>query len=334
VEAVYLVLYYASTVLSSFYLCNPPAPESPSLDLIPRPPLRVRASGQLLRQRSWIRRRVDGDYKMVLDLLTAAGLPVTIATVEGSRQIKKEDREEQEQYRMRDFCIDVFCNSGSRKRDEVDKTMVVLRNHKLYLAKKAGGKDKYGRPLPASLRQDDAVKPHPFTGFYLDYHPSKPGNPTGVPSMFERLDKPKPIRGLVTTISDDPPTLNWLYVDKSTLEVKYGTRNDIEALERQSRLAEQGRLQISSGVNQIKPHNVGVIMGPWDWTDEELGLTMEGWEGFVAVEEKRGLWAVYYDRDDDGLSGYVEGRRVLQCSLERRVLQDEDDEEDILPRRK
>jgi hypothetical protein len=47
---------------------------------------------------------------------------------------------------------------------------------------------------------------------------------------------------------------------------------------------------------------------------------VEGWEGFVAVEEKKGVWALYYDANDDGLKGVVSGKRVLQCSLERKVL--------------
>jgi hypothetical protein len=31
----------------------------------------------------------------------------------------------------------------------------------------------------------------------------------------------------------------------------------------------------------------GHILGPWDWTDDETGLTLEGWEIFVAVEEEK-----------------------------------------------
>jgi hypothetical protein len=60
---------------------------------------------------------------------------------------------------------------------------------------------------------------------------------------------------------------------------------------------------------------------------------MEGWEGFVAVEEEKGVWAVHYDRDDDRLEGRVrKGTRVLQCSLERRVIEDEEEEEEIIKR--
>jgi len=110
--------------------------------------------------------------------------------------------------------------------------------------------------------------------------------------MFSRLDKPSPFRGLVSTVSASPPTLNWIYVDRRTQELRYGSRAEAN----------------------------GHLLGPWDWTEDEVGLTMEGWEGFVAVEEEKGEWALYYDREDDGLRGVVMGRRVLRCSLERRLV--------------
>lgn len=92
--------------------------------------------------------------------------------------------------------------------------------------------------------------------------------------------------------------LNWLYVDRNTLELKYGNRT------------------------QSREHHVG----PWDWTEDEVGLTLEGWEGFVAVEEGKKLWAIYFDRKNDQLKELRNGRRVLQCSLERRLLPSEDPE--------
>lgn len=63
------------------------------------------------------------------------------------------------------------------------------------------------------------------------------------------------------------------------------------------------------------------IPGPWDWTADQKGLTLEDWEGFVAVEESPGVWGVYYDQDDDQLisSGLAENRRVVECSLQRRL---------------
>jgi len=148
-----------------------------------------------------------------------------------------------------------------------------------------------GKSLPLP-RTDDIL--HPFTGFYLDYkHTQKADG-----DMFERLNKPAPIKGLVTTISKSPHTLNWVYVDRRTYQVKYGSRAACE----------------------------GQILGPWDWTDDEIGVTLEGWEGFVAVEERKDTWALYYDRNDDGLRDTIQDKRVLRCSLERDMVGDSDDE--------
>ncbi|KAI7265845.1 hypothetical protein KC343_g3757 [Hortaea werneckii] len=82
--------------------------------------------------------------------------------------------------------------------------------------------------------------------------------------------------GFVTTINAHR-FLNWVYVDSDTHEVKYGVRAEAE------------------------PHNVG----PWDCTQVQRRLTFQGWEGFVAVQEEDDdeLWALYFDCEDDGLTG-------------------------------
>lgn len=85
--------------------------------------------------------------------------------------------------------------------------------------------------------------------------------------------------------------LNWIYVDKDTYELKYGVRADAQ------------------------PH----ITGPFDCTRQDRRMTLEKWEGFVAVEEFPGIWALYFDRDDDGLVTKVPmGTRVLEVELTRR----------------
>lgn len=85
--------------------------------------------------------------------------------------------------------------------------------------------------------------------------------------------------------------MNWVYVNKATYEVKYGVRAGAQ------------------------PN----LMGPFDCTRQDRRLTFEGWEGWVAVEEKPGIWALYFDRDDDGLRGKVrEGTRVLEVELWKR----------------
>ncbi len=115
---------------------------------------------------------------------------------------------------------------------------------------------------------------HPFAGYYLPYPDA----------AYE---------GLVSTVCDDPPVLNWIYVDSDTYQVKYGLR--VEA----------------------QPN----ITGPFDCTRQDRRMTLEGWEGFVVVEEPEqpGTWSLYFDRDDNGLRGKVAGgRRVLEVELWRR----------------
>jgi hypothetical protein len=47
-------------------------------------------------------------------------------------------------------------------------------------------------------------------------------------------------------------------------------------------------------------------------------MTFEKWEGFCAAEEEPYLWALYFDRDDNGLRGKIRpGTRVLDLELRR-----------------
>jgi hypothetical protein len=94
----------------------------------------------------------------------------------------------------------------------------------------------------------------------------------------------------VSTITDEPPQLNWIYVNSDTYEVKYGTRVVSE------------------------PH----LVGPWDCTRMDKRITLEGWEGFMAVREAPGLWALYFDREDDRLKGKIlPEMRVLEIVSNR-----------------
>ena len=131
---------------------------------------------------------------------------------------------------------------------------------------------------------------HPFTGYFLG-HPDYDWGWQG--------------EGLVSTIMDDPPQLNWVYVDQETYEVKYGTKAESE----------------------------GHLVGPWNCTKLDRRMTFEGWEGFLAVEEEAGLWALYFDREDDGLKAKGAGRRMLEIELsrrERRKASEHADEKDYI----
>ncbi|THW17973.1 hypothetical protein D6D23_07872 [Aureobasidium pullulans] len=136
-------------------------------------------------------------------------------------------------------------------------------------------------------RREDS---HPFTGFYL---------------MYPDEDRSPAERGLVTTIQKDPPMLNWIYVDNETFELKYSNR--------------------SGSITQK--------VGPWDWTDEfiDSSITLNEWEGFLAVEEEmyrneqgHPRWALYYDWNDDGLKGRKKGRRTMEISLKRRLVENQE----------
>lgn len=60
------------------------------------------------------------------------------------------------------------------------------------------------------------------------------------------------------------------------------------------------------------------IVGPWDCTTRDKRMTFEGWEGFMAVHAGGELWALYFDRDDDGLKDKVSKKRILQIELFRK----------------
>jgi hypothetical protein len=100
--------------------------------------------------------------------------------------------------------------------------------------------------------------------------------------------------GMVSQVRVDPPLLNWIYVDKDTMELKYGN----------------------------KTASVAHHIGPWDWTEDEEGITFDETEAFVAVEDPAThQWQLYYDMDDDGLSRFVpKGRRKFEISLERTMI--------------
>ncbi|KZF22011.1 hypothetical protein L228DRAFT_268511 [Xylona heveae TC161] len=309
---------------------------------------------------------------MVLGLLTIAAIPTTIGVCEGVAQQREQNKQDEQESRLDKFHLDVFCDARSNRAKEIHGRHLVLKNGKVYVASRGGGRskrqnnenneneassankntslairsrngtqtnasDSQGQSQSQSQNQKqsqsqgksqdqgqgkgqgqgptlhDLSQAHPVTAFYIVY-------------PDEERPPPRP-RGLVSTISDDPPMLNWLYADKDTMEIKYGNRT------------------------QSREH----IVGPWDWTEDEVGLTLEGWEGFVAVEEevkvnnggkgngdgdrdkdkdedeeadagdeRESLWAIYFDRKDDRLRSLGGTRRkVLEISLERRMVEED-----------
>lgn len=123
--------------------------------------------------------------------------------------------------------------------------------------------------------------------------------------------------GLVSYISDNPPALNWIFVDKDTHMIRHGSRAETLG---------------------------GHTIGPWNWSADEQWLTLEGKVGeFVAVEQENGKWAVAWDGDgsirnkggdesdesDDGGEGVnwvpVRLQRRMQLGMESRYIKKSDE---------
>ncbi|OAK96330.1 hypothetical protein IQ06DRAFT_189147, partial [Phaeosphaeriaceae sp. SRC1lsM3a] len=193
---------------------------------------------------------------MVLSMLVAIiAAPGLLGSQEAIRQ--SQSKEKREEHRARRCNLIATCVKSSIRSREINGRPVVLRNGKLWID--TGTDD--GKPLG-----------HPYAGYYLPYPDSS-------------------YEGLVTTITDLAPIMNWVYIDKETHEAKYGVRVDAQ------------------------PN----LTGPFDCTRQDRRMTFEGWEGWCAVEEAAGLWALYFDVSDDGLRSKVApGTRVLEIELSRK----------------
>jgi hypothetical protein len=193
---------------------------------------------------------------MVLSILIAAIVaPGLLGSQEAIRQ--SQSKEKREEHRARRCNLIATCVKSSNRSRVINDRQVVLKNGKLWID--TGTED--GGPLG-----------HPYAGYYLPYPDTK-------------------YEGLVTTITDVAPVMNWVYIDKETHEIRYGVRADAQ------------------------PN----LTGPFDCTRQDRRLIFDGWEGFCAVEQAPGLWGLYFDVHDDGLKGKVApGTRVLEIELSRK----------------
>lgn len=120
---------------------------------------------------------------------------------------------------------------------------------------------------------DAPVQGYRFLGWYFKY-PSEEGH-----------------LGLVSMVSDDPPALNWIFVDKDTHMVTFGGKKD----------------------------TIGHVIGPWGWTEDERFLTLQGdHDSFVAVRDEDGKWAVYWDPEGDIEDEIDDEERCQPVRLRRR----------------
>lgn len=246
---------------------------------------------------------------MVLDLFTLTAIPTTVGAAEAVHQQSELDAEAESPERRKPFHLTVFCDAQSKKRDEVDNAVIILKDGKVRPYLKPTPSPPHSNQTKLRLWPKDpktkqpkqhpetGEMPHPFTGFYL---------PFPVEDLPHRPIPYRPILGLVSTLPPSKnssssskisakPKLNWVYADRDTHQIKYGPRAEAR----------------------------GHIVGSWDWTEDQEGMTLDDEECLVAVEEEKGGygWAMYWDPDDDRLKGLDVGRerRVLRCSLERRL---------------
>lgn len=104
--------------------------------------------------------------------------------------------------------------------------------------------------------------------------------------------------GLVSQVQDDPPLLNWIYIDKNTMEIKYGN----------------------------KSASIEHSIGPWDWTEDEGQVVFDDMEAafinaFYAVERLSGQWQLFFDMNGNQLEGYVPANMPkFQVELHRSMI--------------
>ncbi len=189
----------------------------------------------------------------------------------GSTQSKARKKE----HRSRDCNLVIRCSKSSKYSPEIHDRRVVLSGEKVACL---------SSHLDVLARTNKGYRSFIFT---LE---STTTNPSVIPSAV--ASTPTPARATKVSFPlSQTPIHNWIYVDRNTLEVKYG---NLAASE-------------------------GHYTGPFDCTRR---LTYAGWEGFVAVKEG-GFWALYFDHKGDLLSENItDDVPILEVELLRMELKE------------
>lgn len=250
---------------------------------------------------------------LALPIATSTGVSVVTGVAEGvshQQKLNAESNARQLKFHLRvkraaDSGPDSSSTSTSSRAkstsfDELHNGIVVLAHDRLWIL-----------PQPVSSRNPSSTSTDAFqdeandAGFYEPERPHMAGQHAFTGFFFAYPDDERPAtRGLVSTISRDPPALNWIYVDTDTGQVRYSNRTG------------------------SRPH----VVGDYDWTAEtgpQSRISLQDWEGFVAVREPDGegglRWALYFDLEDDGLkSRNMAGKKVVEVCLFRRVIGDQE----------
>ncbi|EPE03866.1 hypothetical protein F503_01756 [Ophiostoma piceae UAMH 11346] len=204
----------------------------------------------------------------VLSVFVAFG--AVAGTSEGIQSSQRRAR--REEHRSRKNNLVVHCPKSSAYSPLLQGRRVVLSGNNCFVDTGDG--------------DDSTPFGHSFAGYYLPY--PEAGH-----------------AGLVSTITDVAPIMNWVFVDRTTYALCYGAR-----------AASQGQLT-----------------GPWDCTRQERRMTLCGWEGFVAVRFPPdtpglgGLWVLFFDCDGDHLQARLAtmppGTVSVEIQLARRELKAE-----------
>ncbi|KAF4594726.1 hypothetical protein GQ602_000339 [Ophiocordyceps camponoti-floridani] len=157
---------------------------------------------------------------MVIGLLVITAIPTITGVGQAVSAQKKQNAASKEQAKFNLTALTTLPDGTER-----ESPPCVLKNGKLVV-------DMTGRtPLTG----------HKFSGYHFTY-----------PSAEQEL-------GLVSTISDDPPLLNWIYVNGQTRAVEHGGRRE----------------------------TVGHVVGPWGWSRDERLLTVRGGRAASLLERRR-----------------------------------------------
>ncbi|KAK2739356.1 hypothetical protein CKAH01_07306 [Colletotrichum kahawae] len=203
---------------------------------------------------------------MVIGLLTIAAIPTVIGTGQAVSAQKRQNAAAKEQAK---FSLTATMTIDG-KREEAPCVLVDNKATHPHTSKLTCSLSLHQLWINHSMAPAPG---HKFSGYYFNY-PSEENH-----------------RGLVSTISEDPPMLNWIYVDADTRAFRHGGRKD----------------------------TIGHVIGPWGWTEDERHLSLRGsGMGFVAALEDDGRWAVYWDPDGRLRQGY-EPDECVEIMLRRQM---------------